>query len=59
MSSSFVDGLDSFGRKDEGHSFLKFRNIHSLLLEVWVLSFHPCRVELGSTSSVGVASSHY
>ena len=58
MSSSFVDSFDRLSRKDEGHGFLEFRNIYALLLEVRILSLHPCWVELGSTSSVGVASTH-
>lgn len=59
MSATLVDRFDSLSRKDEGHCFLEFRNVHTLLLEVRILPFHPCWVELGSTSSVGVSSSHH
>ena len=58
MRTAFVDGLDSLCRKGESESFLQFRHINALFLEVRILSDHTCRVELGSTSSVGVASTH-
>jgi hypothetical protein len=52
------DGLDSFGGEGKGDSLLQLRHINALLLEVRVLPYHPCRVELGSTSAVGVTSTH-
>lgn len=58
MGTALVDGLDTASRKDEGDSFLEFRNVDAFLLEVWILTNHAGRVELGSTSSVGVASTH-
>lgn len=58
MSTTLVDGFDSTSREGKGDGFLKLRHINTLLLEVWVLPNHACRVELGSTSTVGVTSTH-
>ncbi len=58
MRAAFVDSLDSLGREGESDGFLEFRHIDTFLLEVWILPDHACRVELGSTSAVGVASTH-
>ena len=58
MRTTFLNSFDSFGREGEGDGFLEFRYIDAFLLKVWVLSNHSCRVELGSTSSVGVTPTH-
>lgn len=58
MGTTLVDGLDSTSREGEGDGLLELRHINALLLEVGVLTNHTCRVELGSTSAVGVASTH-
>lgn len=53
-----IDGFDSFCRKSESYGLLEFRYVNSLLLEIWVFSLHASRVELGSTSPVGVSASY-
>ena len=58
MCPAFVDGLDRTSGEDEGDGFLKFWHVNALLLEIWVLSNRPSWIELGSTSSVGVTSTH-
>ena len=59
MSTALVYGLDSFGRKDESDGFFELGYIDAFLLEVRILAHHTRWVKLGSTSSVGVASTDY
>lgn len=59
MGSALVYSLDSSGSKLESNSLLELGDVDALLLEVRVLPHHTGRVELGSTSPVGVASSHH
>ena len=54
----FGDGLPGTGGEGEGKSFLEFGHINTFLLEIGVLANRPCGVELGSTGSVGVTSTH-
>jgi hypothetical protein len=58
VGAALGDSLPSLGREGESEGLLQFRHINALLLEVWVLANHASRVELGSTSSVRVASTH-
>mgnify|MGYP001594451439 CR=1 FL=1 len=58
MGATLVDGFDSTGREDKSDSFLELWHINALLLEVDVFADHASRVELGSTSPVGVTSTH-
>ncbi len=58
-SSTLLDGLQCSSGDNEVEALLKLRNIDLLLLEIWILSNDPGRVELGSTSTVGVASTSY
>jgi len=58
VSSAFVDGFYSAGGEGEGYCLLEFWHIDTLLLKVWVLPRFAGRVKLGSTSPVGVASTH-
>lgn len=59
MGAAFGDGLPSLGGEGESESFLQFGHVEALLLEIRILPYHACWVELGSTSSVGVASTHH
>ena len=59
MGAAFVDSLDSASGEGESDSFLELWDVDALLLEIGVLANKPSRVELGSTSSVGVAASHH
>ena len=58
MRAAFGDGLDGAGGEDEGDGLFQFRHVNALLLEIDLFSHHAGRVELGSTSPVGVASTH-
>lgn len=54
-----LDGLQSSCRNSEIESFLQFRNIYPLLLEIGILSDHPSRIKLSSTSPVGITTSYH
>lgn len=58
MGAVFVDGFDSASGEGKGDGFFEFWDVNALLLEIWVLSNHPGGVEFGSTSPVGVTSTH-
>ena len=58
MSSALGDSLPGSGGESESKSLFEFRHVEALFLEIGVLPNHPSRVELGSTSAVGVASTH-
>lgn len=58
MGTSLVYSLDSTSGEYESNSFLQFWYINALLLEIRILAHRASRVELGSTSPVGVASTH-
>ena len=58
MGAVFVDSLPSAGGEGESESFLEFGHIDTFLLKIGVLANRPCGVELGSTGSVGVTSTH-
>ena len=58
MGAAFVDGFDSASGEDEGDSFLELWHINALFLEIGVLPNRPSGIKLGSTSPVGVASTH-
>ena len=58
MGATFVDGLDGAGGENKSDGFLEFRHVNALFLKIGVLANRPCRVKLGSTSPVGVASTH-
>jgi len=59
MGAAFVDSLDSASGEGESDSFLELWDVDALLLEIGVFANKPSRVELGSTGSVGVSTSHY
>lgn len=58
MSAILIDSLDCAGGEGKGDGFLEFRYIDAFLLQVWVPASLSGRVELGSTSPVGVSSTH-
>ena len=58
VGASFVDGFDGLGGEGKGEGFLQFGHIDTLLLKIHILADHAGRVELGSTSAVGVASAY-
>lgn len=58
MSAAFVDGLDTASGEDESDGFLQFWDVDALFLKIRILANHTGRVKLGSTSAVGVASTH-
>jgi len=58
VRAALVNSLDGFGREDKSDSFLKLRYINALFLEVGILADRASRIELGSTSPVGVTSTH-
>lgn len=59
MWTALSNGFPTFGGEGEGESLLELWNINTLLLKVRVLSNHASWIKLGSTSSVGVASSNH
>ena len=58
MSAALLDGFDSSSGESEGESLLQLWHVDALLLQVGILPDLAGRVELGSTSSVGEASTH-
>lgn len=58
MSTMLLDGLDGTSGEGEGKSFFKLGDVDALLLQIGVLPDHACGVEFGSTSLVGVTSTH-
>ena len=58
MSTTLVDGLPSTCGESEGDCLLEFGHVDTFLLEIGVSPLLTCRVELGSTSPVGVSSPH-
>ena len=58
MGAAFGDGLNGTGGEGEGDGLLQFRDINALFLEIDILSDVSGRVELGSTSPVGVTSTY-
>ena len=58
MRAVFVDSFNSSSGEDESNSSLKFRHINAFFLEIGIFADRPSRIELGSASPVGVASSH-
>lgn len=59
VDAVLVHGAQALGRDRNGDGFIELRDKHTLLLEVDLLALHPRGVELGSTNTVGVASTHY
>ena len=51
-----LDGAEAAGRDCEREGLLELRNVHLLLLKVWITADIAARVELGSTSTVAVAT---
>lgn len=58
MGATLVDGFDSSSGEGKGNCFLEFGYVDTFLLQVRILALHTCRVELGSTSPVGVTPTH-
>jgi len=58
VSAAFVDSFDGTSREDKGDSLFKLRHINALFLEIGVLTDGSCGVKLGSSSPVGVTSTH-
>ena len=58
MSAAFGDSLPGASGEGEDESFLEFRDVDSLFLEVWVLSNKPGWVKLGGASAVAVAAAN-
>lgn len=58
MSATLVDGFDTASGDGKSDGLLEFRHVDPLLLHIGVATTHTSRVELGSTSPVGVASTH-
>ncbi len=58
VGTVFVDSLDGSSREYKVEGLFEFRNVNTLLLKIGVFSNHAGWVKLGSTSTVGVASTH-
>ncbi len=59
VSAVLLDGAEATCRDVDDYGFLEFRNINALFLEIWIATNSWRRVELGSTSTVGVSSSNH
>ena len=52
VGAVFIDSLNSSSGERESDSFLKFRDVNALFLEIGVLPNKPGRIKLGSASAV-------
>ena len=58
MGTVLLNRLDSASGEGEGEGLFEFGDVDALLLQVGIAAAHAARVEFGSTSPVGVASTH-
>lgn len=59
MSAALADSFNGSGGEDESDSLFQFRHIDALFLEIDIFPDIARRIELGSTSAVGVTSTHF
>lgn len=52
-----LDSAETASRNVDAHRFLDFRDVNTLLLEIWVATNLTARIELRCTGTVRISSS--